>query len=132
MPLIASFIVGALIAQLGWWLAASGATAADASSAAAPTFQFLMVAGIQILVAGAAFGIALSVAAKSQPVPSTVKSCLVAAFSGAVTLTFAGIPYSLVPRMMEGEAQLVILIVVAAVASACLGALVGAAFRKTG
>ena len=130
MPLIASFIVGALLAQLGWWLAASGATASDATSAAAPAFRFMMVAGIQILVASAAFGIALAIATQSQPVAANLRSCMVAIFAGAMTMTFAGAPYSLVPRLVEGEAQLLILIVVAAVVSAFLGALVGAAFRE--
>ncbi len=130
MPLIASFVFGALLAQLGWWMAASGATASDAASAEAPAFRFMMVAGIQILVAAAAFGIALAFAAKSQPVPNTLKSCLVSAFAGAMTLTLTGAPYSLVPRVLPGEGQLLILIVVAAVVSAFLGALVGSAFRK--
>ena len=57
------------------------------------------------------------------------RSCSVAFFAGALTLTVAGAPYSLVPRIVQGEAQLVILIGVAAIVSAFLGALVGAAFR---
>lgn len=132
MPLVAAFVFGSVLAQLGWWLAASGATASDAAGAEAPAFRFMMVAGIQILVAAAAFGTALSFAARSQSVPNNLKSCLVAAFAGAMTLTLTGAPYALVPRVLPGEAQMLILIVVGAVVSAFLGALVGSAFRTPG
>ena len=124
MPLIAAFAVGCILAQLGWSLAAG-----DASALGAPTFRFMMLAGIEILVAGIAFGGGLWAGAKSQEYSVGVKACGVAFFSGVLTLTVAGAPYSLVPRLVQGEAQLVILILAAAVVSAFLGALVGAAFR---
>ena len=124
MPLIAAFAVGCILAQLGWSLAAG-----DASALGAPTFRFMMLAGIEILVAGIAFGGGLWAGAKSHDFSVGVKACAVAFFSGVLTLTVAGAPYSLVPRIVQGEAQLVILIIAAAAVSAFLGALVGAAFR---
>ena len=124
MPLIAAFAVGCILAQLGWSLAAG-----DSSALGAPTFRFMMLAGIEILVAGIAFGGGIFAGAKSQDFAVGAKACAVAFFSGVLTLTVAGAPYSLVPRLAQGEAQLVILIVAAAVVSAFLGALVGAAFR---
>jgi hypothetical protein len=124
MPLLAAFAVGCILAQLGWSLAAG-----DASALGAPTFRFMMLAGIEILVSAIAFGGGLYAGAKSQELRMGAKACAVAFFSGVLTLTVAGAPYSLVPRLAQGEAQLVILIVAAAVVSTFLGALVGAAFR---
>ena len=124
MPLVLAFVAGCILAQLGWSLAAQ-----DANALGAPTFRFMMLAGIEILVAAAAFGGAMFASGKSQPMPANFKSCAVAFVSGALTLTVAGAPYSLVPRIVPGEAQLLILIAAAALVSAFLGALVGAAFR---
>jgi hypothetical protein len=124
MPFVLAFIVGCILAQLGWSLAAQ-----DANALGAPTFRFMMLAGIEILAASAAFAGALFASARTQPVAANVKSCAVSFVAGALTLTVAGAPYSLVPRIVPGEAQLLILIVAAALVSAFLGALVGAAFR---
>lgn len=124
MALIAAFAVGCILAQLGWSLAAG-----DAAALGAPTFRFMMLAGIEILVSAVAFGGGLYAGTKSQDFATGLKACAVAFFSGVLTLTVAGAPYSLVPRLVQGEAQLLILIAAAAVVSAFLGALVGAAFR---
>ncbi|HUP96328.1 MAG TPA: hypothetical protein VM073_00220 [Usitatibacter sp.] len=124
MFLVVAFIAGCIAAQLGWSL-----LAADAAALGAPTFRFMMLAAIEIVVAAVAFTGAMFAAARSSEVMVDAKSCAVAFFAGALTLTVAGAPYSLVPRIVQGEAQLVILIGVAAVVSAFLGALVGAAFR---
>jgi len=125
MFLALAFVAGCILAQVSWSLAAQ-----DANALGAPTFRFMMLAGIEILVAAGAFALALFGVAKSQRVPADAKSCAVAFISGALTLTVAGAPYSLVPRIVQGEAQLAILIVAAALVSAFLGALVGAAFRQ--
>ena len=125
MYLALAFVAGCILAQVGWSLAAQ-----DANALGAPTFRFMMLAGIEILVAAGAFALALFGVAKSQRVPADAKSGAVAFVSGALTLTVAGAPYSLVPRIVQGEAQLIILIVAAALVSAFLGALVGAAFRQ--
>jgi hypothetical protein len=124
MPLIAAFAVGCILAQLGWSLAAG-----DAAAFGAPAFRFIMLACIEIVVATVAFGGGLFAGAKGRDFAAGAKACAVAFFSGVLTLTVAGAPYSLVPRLAQGEAQLVILIVAGAFVSAFLGALVGAAFR---
>lgn len=124
MPLVLAFILGCILAQLGWSLAAR-----DAQALGAPAFRFMMLAGIEILVAAVAFAGALFAGAKSRPCVVSAKSVGVAFFSGALTLTVAGTPYSLVPRLVQGEAQYVILIAAAVLVSAFLGTLVGAAFR---
>lgn len=125
MYLVLAFVAGCIFAQVGWSLAAQ-----DANALGAPTFRFMLLAGIEILVAAGTFAWALFGVAKSRRVPADAKSCGVAFFSGVLTLTVAGAPYSLVPRIVQGEAYLLILIAAAAVVSAFLGALVGAAFRQ--
>ena len=124
MPVVAAFILGCIIAQGSWSLLAS-----DASALGAPTFRFLLLAAIEILVATVAFAGAMFAAVRAHQLAVDARSCGVAFFAGGLTLTVAGAPYSLVPRIVQGEAQLVILIGVAAIVSAFLGALVGAAFR---
>jgi hypothetical protein len=124
MVLVTAFALGCILAQLGWTLAAN-----DASTLGESTFRFVMLAGVEIVVAAAAFGGGMIAGAKSATVLTNAKSTAVAFFSGVLTLTVAGAPYSLVPRLVSGEAQMVILIIAAAVVSSFLGALVGAAFR---
>jgi len=124
MPVAAAFILGCIVAQASWSLLAG-----DSSALGAPTFRFLMLAAIEIVVAAVAFTGAMFASVRAHDLVVNVKSCAVAFFAGALTLTVAGAPYSLVPRIVPGEAQLAILIGVAAIVSAFLGALVGAAFR---
>ena len=124
MPVALAFIVGCIAAQVLWSLLAG-----DSSALGAPTFRFMMLAAIEIVVAAVAFTGAMFASVRQHELVVDVKSCAVAFFAGALTLTVAGAPYSLVPRIVQGEAQLAILIGVAAVVSAFLGALVGAAFR---
>jgi hypothetical protein len=124
MILAAAFAVGCLLAQLGWSLAAG-----DATAFGAPPFRFLMLAGIEIVIATVAFAGGVIAGAKSAAVTVSPKSIGVAFFSGVLTLTVAGAPYSLVPRLVSGEAQMFILIIAAAAVSLFLGALAGAAFR---
>jgi hypothetical protein len=88
-----------------------------------------MLAAIEIVVATAAFGAGLGMGASSEAVVLGAKSFGVAFFSGVLTLTVAGAPYSLVPRLVSGEAQYAILIGAGAAVSLFLGALAGAAFR---
>ena len=124
MVLVIAFAVGCLLAQLGWSLAGGESTAFGA-----PPFRFLMLVGIEIVVAAVAFAGGVFSGAKSGLVGMSAKSVGVAFFSGVLTLTVAGAPYSLIPRLVSGEAQMLILIVAAGVVSAFLGALTGAAFR---
>ena len=124
MFLALAFIAGSIVAQVTWSL-----LSVDSSALGAPTFRFAMLASIEIVLATVAFTAALFASARGSLSPPTAKSCAVAFFAGALTLTVAGAPYSLVPRIVQGEAQYVILIGAAAIVSAFLGALVGSAFR---
>jgi hypothetical protein len=131
MPLIGSFVGGFVLAQIVWWLAAGSSGGTDEYAlGGAPTFRFLMLAGVEILVAAACFGAVMSLMSRSHELDSVPKSWFVAFVSGAATATIAAGPYALIPRIVEGEAMLLIYIVAAAVVSALFGALVGAAFRR--
>lgn len=129
MPIVVSFVVGFVLAQTTWWFAARSAMSAAALGSES-TFRFLMLAGVEILVAAVAFGIALEVISRSRLAAASVKSCFVAFAAGATTSTVAAGPYALVPRLVQGEGQLLIYIVAAMLVSAAFGALVGAAFRE--
>lgn len=129
MPMVVSFVVGFVLAQTSWWFAARSAMSAAALGSES-TFRFLMLAGVEILVAAVAFGIALAVISRSRLAAASVKSCFVAFVAGATTSTVAAGPYALVPRLVQGEGQLLIYIVAAMLVSAAFGALVGAAFRE--
>ena len=128
MPIVTSFVVGFILAQSTWWFAARSAMSAAALGSES-TFRFLMVAGVEILVAAIAFGVALSLVSKSRAITASVKSFFVAFVAGATTSTVAAGPYALIPRIDEGEAQLLVYVVAAVLVSAAFGVLVGVAFR---
>lgn len=131
MPLIGSFVGGFVLAQIVWWFAARSSGGTDEYAlGGAPTFRFLMLAGVEILVAAACFGAAMALTARARELASVPKAWFVAFVSGAITATIAAGPYALIPRIVAGEAMLLIYIVAAAVVSALFGALVGAAFRR--
>ena len=130
MPLIATFVGGFLLAQLTWWLAARSAGGTDEYAlGGAPTFRFIMLAGVEVLVAAICFGGVVALLSRSREMHSTPKSWFVAFFCGAITATIAAGPYALIPRIVHGEAMLLIYIVAAALLSAAAGALVAMAFR---
>jgi hypothetical protein len=129
MPNVTSFVVGFILAQSLWWFAARSAMSAAALGSES-TFRFFMLAGVEILVAAVAFGLALAFVARSRITATTVKSCFVAFVAGATTSTVTAGPYALIPRIVEGEGQLLVYIVAAVLVSAAFGALVGAAFRE--
>lgn len=129
MPVVTSFVVGFILAQTAWWFAARSAMSAAALGSES-TFRFLMLASVEILVAAVAFGIALTLVSRSRLAAASVKSCFVAFVAGATSSTIAAGPYALIPRIVEGEAQLLVYIVAALLISAAFGALVGAAFRE--
>jgi hypothetical protein len=129
MPVVTSFVVGFILAQTTWWFAARSAMSAAALGSES-TFRFFMVAGVEVLIAAVAFGIALMLVSKSRLAAASVKSCFVAFVAGATTSTVAAGPYALVPRIVEGEGQLLVYIAAAILVSAAFGALVGAAFRE--
>lgn len=129
MPIVVSFVVGFILAQSIWWYAARSAMSAAALGSES-TFRFLMLAGVEIMVAAVAFGVALVLVSKTRHVAASVKSCFVAFVAGATTSTVAAGPYALVPRIVEGEGQLLVYIAAAIVVSAAFGALVAVAFRE--
>jgi hypothetical protein len=129
MPVVITFVAGFVLAQTTWWFAARSAMSASALGSES-TFRFLMLAGVEILVAAGAFGIALALISRSRLPATSVKSCFVAFVAGATCSTVAAGPYALIPRILEGEAQLLVYIVAASLISAAFGALVGAAFRE--
>lgn len=131
MALILSFVFGFMAAQATWWVAA-GASIAGGDAAAlggAPAFRFLMIAGVEILVAAGCFAIAATLAAQGSTLDARAKSVLVSLVAGAATATIAAGPHALIPPVVKGEAQLLVYVLAAAVLSAALGALVGRAFR---
>ena len=131
MPLVLSFVAGFVAAQLTWWVAARGSLSpGDAVAVAgAPMFRYVMLAGAETLSSAIAFGIALMLAARSRLAPPSAKSVLLSFAVGALTATIAAGPFALIPRIVEGEAMLLIWIVAAVLVSIACGALVGAAFR---
>ena len=131
MPLIATFVGGFVFAQVVWWLAARSSGGTDEYAlGGAPTFRFMMLAGVEVLVAAACFGAVLALIARGRRLDSAPKSWFVAFVAGATTATIAAGPYALIPRIVAGEAMLLIYIVAAAVVSAAFGALVAMAFRR--
>lgn len=129
MPVVTSFVVGFVLSQAAWWYAARSAMSASAIGSES-TFRFLMLAGVEILVAAGSFGIAMALASRSQLAAVSVKSCFVAFVAGATCSTVAAGPYALIPHILDGEAQLLVYIVAASLISAAFGALVGTAFRE--
>lgn len=131
MPLVATFVGGFLLAQIVWWFAARSSGGTDEYAlGGAPTFRFIMLAGVEILVAAVCFGAVLALLARARRLESTPKSWFVAFVAGATTATVAAGPYALIPRIVPGEAMLLIYIVAAAFVSAGFGALVAMAFRR--
>ena len=131
MPIVVSFVVGFIAAQVTWWLAAQGSLSPNdaAAVAGAPMFRYLMLAGAETLASAIAFGIALMLASRSRLADPGAKSCLLSFAAGALTETIAAGPYALIPRIVQGEGMLLIWIIAAVLVSIAFGALVGVAFR---
>lgn len=129
MPIVSTFVAGFILAQATWWFAARSAMSAAALGSES-TFRFFMLAGVEILVAAVAFGVALALVSKGRMAVTSAKSFFVAVVAGATTSTVTAGPYALVPRILEGEGQLLVYIVAAVLVSAAFGALVGVAFRE--
>ena len=131
MPLIATFVGGFILAQAIWWFAAGSSGGTDEYAlGGAPTFRFLMLAGVEVLVAAVCFGAVVALVSRGRRIESAPKAWFVAFVSGATTATIAAGPYALIPRIVAGEAMLLIYIVAAAIVSALFGALFASAFRR--
>ena len=132
MPsIVATFVLGFVLAQTGWWLAASGVVSPDNNAAfgGAPVVRFALLAGVEIVVAAVAFGIVLAFVANGRELAASGKAYFVAFLAGAVTSTVAAGPFALIPPIIEGEGMLFVYIVAGGILSAAFAALVGRAFR---
>ena len=129
--IVTSFVVGFVLAQSGWWMAASGVVSPDDASAfgGAPVVRFALLAGVEILVAAIAFGVVLAFIAQGRALRSSPKAIFVAFLAGAATSTVAAGPFALIPPILEGEGMLFVYIVAGGLLSAAFAALVGRAFR---
>ncbi|HXN15433.1 MAG TPA: hypothetical protein VN878_03595 [Usitatibacter sp.] len=132
LAIVASFVTGFVLTLSGWWFAArtvaSGADAAAFESE--PALQFMLLASVEVLVAATTFAIVTAFFSRARHPVASGAGCFVAFAAGAMTSTVSAGPYALVPRVFEGEAQLVIYVVAAATISALLGGLVAAVLRK--
>ncbi len=126
-----SFVLGFVIAQAGWWLAANGVISPENSAAfgGAPVVRFALLAAVEVLVAAVAFGIVLSLVAQGRSLVGSRKALFVAFVAGAATSTVAAGPFALIPPIIEGEGMLFVYIVGGGVLSAAFAALVARAFR---
>ena len=132
MPsIVTSFVLGFVLAQAGWWMAASGVISPDDAIAfsGAPVVRFALLAGVEILVAAIAFGVVLAFTAQGRALKSSSKALFVAFIAGAATSTVAAGPFALIPPIIQGEGMLFVYIVAGGVLSAAFAALVGRAFR---
>ncbi|HET7402921.1 MAG TPA: hypothetical protein VFJ62_14100 [Usitatibacter sp.] len=131
MPsIVTSFVLGFVLAQAGWWIAARGASPDDpAAFGGAPVVRFALLAGVEILVAAVAFGIVLAIAAQGRVLLAVPKARVVSFLAGAATSTIAAGPFALIPPVIHGEGMLFVYIVAGGLISAAFAALVGRAFR---
>lgn len=132
MPgIVASFVIGFVMAQSAWWLAARGVIDSENSAAldGAPIVRFALLAGVEILVAAISFAAVLSLVAQGRAFAASGKGIFVALLAGAVTATVAAGPFALIPKFIEGEGMLFVYIVVGGLLSAAFALLVGRAFR---
>lgn len=132
MPgIVSSFVVGFVLAQSAWWVAARGVIDTDNAAAlgGAPIVRFALLAGVEILVAAAAFAVVLAMTAQGRALRPSSKAVFVALLAGAVTSTVAAGPFALIPRVIAGEGMLFVYIVAGGLLSAAFALLVGRAFR---
>ncbi|HET7402139.1 MAG TPA: hypothetical protein VFJ62_10170, partial [Usitatibacter sp.] len=106
MPsIVSSFVLGFVLAQASWWIAARGAISPDdpAAFGGAPVVRFALLAGVEILVAAVTFGIVLTIAAQGRELLAVPKARLVSFLAGAATSTIAAGPFALIPPVIHGE-----------------------------
>ena len=132
MPsIVTSFVLGFVLAQSGWWLAARGVVSPEDTAAfgGAPVVRFALLAGVEIVVAAAAFGVVLALVAQGRELVTSAKAYFVAFVAGAATSTVAAGPFALIPPIIQGEGMLLVYIIAGGILSAAFAALVGRAFR---
>ena len=129
--IVTSFVLGFVLAQSGWWIAARGVVTPENSAAfgGAPVVRFALLAGVEIVVAAAVFGVILALVAQGRVLRSSPKALFVAFVAGAITSTVAAGPFALIPPIIAGEGMLFVYIVAGGLLSAAFALLVGRAFR---
>lgn len=129
--IVSAFVLGFIVAQSGWWIAARNLVSPENSAAlaGAPVLRFALLAGVEIVVAAVAFGAVLAFVAQGRALSASAKAIFVACIAGAVTSTVAAGPFALIPPVIEGEGMLFVYIVAGGLLSAAFALLVGRAFR---
>lgn len=129
--IVSAFVVGFIVAQSGWWIAARNLISPENTAAlgGAPVVRFALLAGVEIVVAAVAFGAVLAFVAQGRAITASAKAIFVAFVAGAVTATVAAGPFALIPPVIEGEGMLFVYIVAGGLLSAAFAWLVGRAFR---
>lgn len=129
--IVSAFVLGFIMAQSGWWIAARNVISPEDSAAlgGAPVVRFALLAGVEIVVAAVAFGAVLAFVAQDRALPLSAKAIFVAFVAGAVTSTVAAGPFALIPPVIDGEGMLFVYIVAGGLLSAAFALLVGRAFR---
>jgi len=129
--IVATFVLGFVMAQSAWWMAARGVVGPENSAAfgGAPVVRFALLAGVEIVVAAVAFGVVLAFVAQGRELRSSSKALFVAFIAGAATATVAAGPFALIPPVIEGEGMLFVYIVAGGLLSAAFAWLEGRAFR---
>jgi hypothetical protein len=123
VPLIVILYTAAFVAAQYWglWFIKDALSIFGPSPISGPpTPRFVLISGIEAVVAGAALTLGLLVR-RVVPRPPTVAWLSLAAVAGAVVSLVTVGPWTMVPRVTEGDAQLALCALVAAIASFALG-----------
>ena len=129
--IVSTFVLGFIVAQSGWWIAARGVIGPENSAAFgnAPVVRFALLAGVEVVVAAVAFAAVLAFVAQGRVLTASAKAIFVAFLAGAVTATVAAGPFALIPPVIEGEGMLFVYIVAGGLLSTAFAWLVARAFR---
>ncbi|HXZ48223.1 MAG TPA: hypothetical protein VEG27_04330 [Usitatibacter sp.] len=121
---IVSFFAGLVVAQGVWWIAAGEMLVGKGVE----PMRFFLLDGVEVVGAAACFALALAAAGRVRRLRRAPGAVLLSLMAGATTSTFVGPPSALVPQVLPGDAQFVIDIVAAVIASAVFGWLVASAY----
>ena len=129
--IVATFVLGFVMAQSAWWIAARGVIGPENSAAwgNAPVVRFALLAGVEVVVAAVAFAAVLAFVAQGRQLTASAKAIFVAFLAGALTATVAAGPFALIPPVIDGEGMLFVYIVAGGLLSTAFAWLVARAFR---
>jgi hypothetical protein len=126
---IVSFFLGFVAAQAVWWFAAGQTLGGNGlGTEAGFSMRFALLDVVEVLVASACFAIAVALGARGRGLKRAAGAMVLALIAGATTSTVAAPPSALTPRLLSGDGQFLVDIVVAAIVSAIFGWLVATAF----